>query len=169
MRGEAVPDSPAAEETKRPPTLAEDEAKFVANHFEKKRIKEREKEINAEQAEITERVREAWEEQGKTSSGLTTATLYLKKEGFVKVAREGENATAAEKQRACDALVAADLGEFVERGFNSRSVSTVAREQHWDQELPPELEGALTFDPEWKLAVRKKDSKKAESAETLGS
>lgn len=149
-------------------TLAEKERKFVDLTFEKRDISAREKEINSELRQLNDEIRDQWEEQQKTSSGLVDANLHLKKEGFVKVVREGDKATAEEKQRACDALVAAGHEEYVERGFNSQSVSSLAREEHWDQELPEELKGALTFEPEWKLSVRKKTPKKVDGPESLG-
>ena len=164
-----MPETEQAEAPQKPLTLAEKERKFVDLTFEKRDISAREKKINAELRDLNEDIRDTWEAEGKTSSGLVDANLHLKKEGFVKVVRQGEKPTAEEKQRACDALIAAGHPEFVERGFNSQSVSALAREQHWDQDLPEELKGAISFEPEWKLSVRKKSSKKMDGPESLDS
>lgn len=145
-----------------------DERKFADLTLEKRKISAREREINAELRELEERILERWEAEGLRGVPLTSGRLSLRKEGFVRVARAGDEATTEEKAAAAEALKAAGYERYVTEGFNSRSVSKLAREEHWDRDLPPELEGKLTFEPEYKVRFEKpRKDKDAEEPEQL--
>ena len=145
----------------------EDERKLVALTFEKRDIKKREKEINGEIRDLEARILERWEAEALTGVPLTNATLSMRKDGYVRIVSEGDDPTAEEKAAICEALIAAGYPEYVTTGFNSRSVSSLAKEERWDKSLPPELEGKLKYDPPWKIVVRAKKPKEDDTAEDL--
>lgn len=140
----------------------EDERKLIDLTFEKRGIKAREKEINKEIAELEERIKERWAAEGTGSlNSLPNADLSLRREGFVKLVGEADSdeAKAARKAAVCEALKAAGYEGYVTEGYNSRSLSSLAKDEHWDRDLPPDLEGLLTFETEHKIVVSKKRKK----------
>lgn len=145
----------------------EDERKLAALTFEKRDLKKREKEINGEIRDLEERILERWEAEAVTGVPLTNATLSMRKDGYVQIVAEGDDPTPEEKAAICEALIAAGYPEYVTTGFNSRSVSSLAKEERWDKNLPPELEGKLKYDPPWKIVVRAKKPKEDDAAEDL--
>lgn len=134
----------------------EDERKLAALTFEKRQIKDREKEINKEIAELEEKILERWEMEGLRGAPLADATLSMRKDGYIKLVTAGDRATPAEKAAVGQALKDAGYGHLVTEGFNSRSVSSVAKEERWDKSLPPELEGKIKYEPGYKIVVTEK-------------
>jgi hypothetical protein len=145
----------------------EKERRFAALKAEKDGLKEREKEINKELRELEEQILEDWAAESVTGVPLTDVSLSLRRAGFIKLNIAGDRATPEEKAAICQALKDAGYGEYVSEGYNSRSVSTLAKDEHWDRELPPELEGKLTFEPKYEIQVRKKSKKKDDAGEQL--
>lgn len=143
----------------------EDERKFAALTEEKRGLAKREKKINGELREIEERIKERWEAEGTRKIPLSNGTLSLRKEGYIKIERDHDgDPTPEEKAAVAQALKEAGYDSYVTEGFNSRSVSKLAREEHWDRDLPPELEGKIKFEPEYKIRFEKprKKNKDAE-------
>lgn len=145
----------------------ERERKFAALKAEKSDIERRKKEINGELAKLQEEILGSWAEEGVRGVPLDTATLSMRRAGFIKLNIVGDRATPEEKAAICQALKDAGYDEYVAEGFNSRSVSTLAKDEHWDQDLPPELEGKLTFEPSYEICVEKKKTEEAEAPEQL--
>lgn len=74
-------------------------------------------------------------------------TVYLKRQLF---------AGAKDKAAAYDALIAAGLGEYATRGFNSNSVSALYREWERDgAQPPPELAGVIHTGERFSIGVTK--------------
>jgi hypothetical protein len=142
----------------------EEERRFAALTKEKRANAARDKEINAELAELQEKILERWGAEGLRGVPLTDAKLELRREGWIKVKATGERATDAEKRAAIEALKAAGHEDLVSEGYNSRSVSSVAREEHWDRDMPPELEEHFTFEPEYKIIVKEVKPKAEDGA-----
>ena len=82
-------------------------------------------------------------------------TPYLFREGWAKVARDGEEPTDAEKARAIAALDAAGMGDLAGRTINHQTLSARFREWERNGEDPPaELEGAFVFEKRSEIRVR---------------
>jgi hypothetical protein len=146
-----------------------DEREFADLTLEKRGIKEREKEINKQLAELQERILDRWEEEGCRGVPFDDVTLGMRRGGFVKVIREGEDATPEEKAAVCQALKEAGYDEYVSEGFNYQSVTSLAKEERWDLHMPPELEGKLSFEPKFEISVRKKPTKTEDAPDELAS
>lgn len=67
----------------------------------------------------------------------TGKTLYLSRKVWARIAREGKDATDAEKAAAMEALREAGLGDYVAENFNVNSLSAHFREE-WDKRLQAE-------------------------------
>lgn len=145
----------------------EKERKFAALKAEKGELAERTKEINGELETLQEEILEAWAADGVRGVPLADATLSMRRAGFIKLEIKGSKATDEEKAAICQALKDAGFGEYVTEGYNSRSVSSLAKEEHWDRELPPELVGKLKFEPKYEISVTKKKPKADEAPEQL--
>jgi hypothetical protein len=135
------------------------ERKYLRLHNEKKANEKRNKEINGELADLNEDLREAWAEEGVKNIPLDGQLLYLKKEGWVKVkglGDESDDARKAEiKARAIEALKECNYGDYISETYNSQSISSLAREEHWDMNMPEGLEEIFEFEPDYKVAVKK--------------
>lgn len=83
------------------------------------------------------------------------ARVGLIRTGWAKVVKAGERATPEEKKRAMNALRDAGRSDLVYETFNTQTVSKWLREidQDPEQSMPPELEGAVTFDVDYVLSV----------------
>lgn len=148
----------------------EKERKIAALTFEKRQIAERAKEINGELEKLEDEVLEQWAAESVKGVPLTNAVLSMRREGFVKIVLpegDGDEGKATRKAVICGALKAAGYGEYVTEGYNSKSVSSLAKEEHWDRDLPPELEGVLLFEPKYKIVVKAKKAKEQEAPEQL--
>lgn len=135
------------------------EREYLALHNEKKANEARNKEINKDLEKLNEEIREAWAADGLKNCPLDGQLLFLKKEGWVKVVglgeEENEERKAEIKARAIAALKESGYEAFVAEAYNSQSISAVAREEHWDKEMPEGLEEIFEFEPDYKVAVKK--------------
>lgn len=126
--------------------------------LEKRRISDREKEINKRMRELKPRLLDALDRGGVRNVPIAgLATVGLRRSGWARVVKDNparEKATEAEKRRAIAALKEAGLDDLVTEGFNTHTVSALFR--RWDeagQDPPPELAGAIEFDVEYELSV----------------
>jgi hypothetical protein len=58
-------------------------------------------------------------------------------------------------ERSCNVLVDSGHGEYVNRRFDSRSVSALIREYDREGEIPEELQEGLEITEKWKLSMTK--------------
>lgn len=161
-----------------------DERKLAELTREKREISKREKEINGKIRELEIKLKARWEQEscrGVPLSGIAPtlveteppvdATLSLEKQGFIKIVAPGadgnDESKAQVKAAICQALKDLNFGEYVTEGYNSRSVSSLAKEDHWDRDMPPELEGLIAFEPSYKIKVSLKKPKTEEAPESL--
>lgn len=148
-------------------TADEREREFADLGIEKKANAARAKEINARMRELMPLILQHWEAISKTGSKFSDATLFMKKSGYIKIISKGEKATDEEKAAVGEALIAAGYDSLVKPSFNSRSVSSVAKEEHWDQQLPEELKGLLQFDTDYVVEVRQVKQDEPDEEEKL--
>lgn len=138
------------------------ERRYKDLSLEKKAKAKRIKEIGAEMETLGAKLLEQWEVEGVKNLPLDGQLLYLQKDGYVKLKQrdpEGSDEHNAEvKAAAIAALKSAGYELYVKEDYNSKTVSSLAREEHWDVEMPPELEEHFDFDPHYKIAVKKQTS-----------
>lgn len=117
----------------------------------KKRALEAEaKEVSREIAEIEEALLEEFGNAGVSSIKTDTATVSMRRELWA-------TCKGGDYERACAALKAAGLDEFVQPRFNSSTLSAYFREL--DREhipIPAALEGAIDVAETFKLRVTKR-------------
>lgn len=67
-----------------------------------------------------------------------------------------------DKEKGYDALIAAGLGDYATRGFNSQSVSALFREWEENEEPPPaELDGVITTTDTYNIGVTSSTTRRA--------
>jgi hypothetical protein len=80
-------------------------------------------------------------------------TIYLRKQLWAK---------CEDKAKGYDALIAAGLGDFAQKSFNSQSVSALFREWDANGEAPPaELDGVITSTDTYAIGMTRSAKRKA--------
>lgn len=126
----------------------------------KRRLDDEKNDINKRLAVLEPQLLDQFEQARVKNMALSgVGTVYLQKEGWARIAKDGDDGSPEAKQRAkmraCAALREAGFGEYVEEGFNTQSLSAVLREMSRNgEDIPEELEGAIDFEPSFRLKVR---------------
>lgn len=133
-------------------------AEFAAKRRRLQDVKAEQKDLVSYIDKVQPTILEGWLKRQWTTGPKVTGigTLFLFRQGWATVAREGEDATDAEKARAIAALDAAGLGDLATRSINTQTLS--ARYREWEKDgidPPEELEGAVKFEKRSEIRVRK--------------
>lgn len=124
-------------------------AEFVELTLEKRAIARRERELNGLIRELQETILQQFEEEEIVES--------VRVKGYnIKPRRELWAGTIdGDYTRACNALIESGHGEYVNRRFDSRSVSALIREYDAEGEIPSELQDNLSISEVFKLSITK--------------
>lgn len=147
---------------------------FVRLTIRKQLIEAAKRKTTGRLAELEAQILEDFATNGESGRrhAATGTLVSTARRIWARVAREGDEATDAERERAADALIAADLGDYVQRGFNVNSLSAYFRELAQahdeaqrelpedqrtpldvDQLLPEQLRGAIELTDQPTLSV----------------
>ena len=124
-------------------------AHFVELTLEKRALARKEKALNKEIADAQETILEQFEEDEIVES--------IRVSGYnVKPVRElWAAALEGDHERSCNALVSSGHSEYVNRRFDSRSVSALIREYEREGGIPDELTDNLSITEKFKLSITK--------------
>lgn len=124
--------------------------KLVELTLQKRELETRAKELAREIAEVEESLLEQFGEAGISSVRAEGGTVSLSRQLWATCA-DGDYS------RACAALEAAGLSEFVQNRFNSNTLSAYFRELDRDgRPIPKALEGAIDVAERFTLRVTKR-------------
>ena len=125
----------------------------------------RKRDLDAEVKRVEEEMKvlegplmEQFASDGISSVKIGGQTVYLHSQLWAKlIVRDGEDRDAA-KERALNALKAAQLEDFVEESYNSNRLSAYLRElKQQGKPMPEEFEGAIEGITQFSLRARKVD------------
>jgi hypothetical protein len=123
-------------------------AELVALKKESEELEERQTVIDKRRKQIEAFLLDAFAENpGLKRLNIDGRTVYLRRQLF---------AGAKDKDAAYEALIAAGLGDYATRGFNTNSVSALYRE--WERDgtpPPPELAGVIHTGERFSIGVTK--------------
>jgi hypothetical protein len=124
--------------------------KLVELTMKKRALEAEAKEVAAEIAEIEESLLEQFGEAGISSVRAEGGTVSMSRQLWA-TCREGNY------ERACAALRAAGLDEFVQPRFNANSLSAYFRELDREgKPIPAEIDGAIDLAERFSLRVTKR-------------
>lgn len=131
---------------------------YVALSARKAALKAELDDIQRQLSELEPQLIEAFADEGVQNINVDGHTVYLS-------AQLWASPVDGDYERACDALIAAGLGEFVGRRFNTNTLSAWIREYVRDETgnypddiqtaLPQAFNGAIEARKDWSLRVRK--------------
>lgn len=148
---------------------------YTRTTLRKRRLDAYKKKLNERLAELEQQVLDELAERGERGfkHDGTGKTVSITQQVWARIAKTGDDTTPEDRERAADALVAAGLGDYVQRGFNVQSLSAYFREQvnAWldeqaqlpaherqplniDRFLPEPLKGAIDLTNNPTLSVR---------------
>jgi hypothetical protein len=123
--------------------------RYVELADRKKRLQEELDAVSAEARPLEKEIIQEFEQTGVHSVKVDGATVFLYRQLWAK-AKEGNY------DRACEALAGAGLGSFVERRFNTHSISAYVREQEaCGQDIPASIRDALEISETYSVRTRK--------------
>lgn len=122
--------------------------RFTEIEHERRTLEDRLKVLKKEKAKLEPQILADFEAGKVQNSRVNGLLIYLHRQLWAS-AKDGDRA------RACAALKAAGLGDYVEEGFNSSSLSAWVREQDaTGQELPKELQETLNVSEVFSVRTR---------------
>jgi len=124
-------------------------AKFVKLDNEKRELKLKLDGVTKKLEETQQKLLQRFEVEGIQSIKVGKTTVYLHRQLWATV-------KGGDRERACEALAAAGLGEYVSANFNTNQVSAYFRElEESNERIPEGLEAAFNVAETFKVRSRK--------------